>query len=138
MPGGKGQITGAEGNTFSSTNQPKNRRKSTKFLTQLLIKGLNGKKEIVISGFDVETGKPATIRVPMPTRENIIQALLRKAAKGDVTAVKEIFDRVEGRTKQPVELTGKDGQPIQTENNSVVIYLPSNKRGPVITDETGN
>lgn len=112
MPGGKGNITHADSVPFSSTNQPKNRRKSTKFLTELLTKGLQGKAEIVIEGIDTETGKKTKIRVPMPTKNQIVQALLRKAAKGDTIAIKEVFDRIEGRVRQPIGFTDSEGQDI--------------------------
>lgn len=115
MPGGNGNISGKDGNTFSSTNQPKNRRKSTKFLTDLLTKELKGKTEIMISGFDPETGKPTKIKVPMPTKQNIVQALLRQAAKGNVHAIKEVWDRIEGKTIQPVQLSGDKENPIPIE-----------------------
>jgi hypothetical protein len=104
MPGGKGNIKGYEGNTFSKDNQPTNRRKSTKFLTDLLTKELDGKKEILIEGIDPDTGQPRKIKVPMPTKETIVQALLRKAGKGDMLAIKEVFDRIEGKAPQALDL----------------------------------
>jgi hypothetical protein len=110
MPGGNKNITAADGKPFSATNQPKNRRKSTKFLTDLLTKELKGKTEIIIAGFDPETGKPAKIKVPMPTRQNIVQALLRQASKGNIHAIREVFDRVEGKVSQSMELTGAGGK----------------------------
>ena len=112
MPGGFKNISGNDGNKFSSENQPTNRRKSTKFLTDLLTKELHGKEEITIKGVDVETGKPATIRITMPTKRNIVQALLKKACSGDVPAIKEIFDRLEGKAPQALELSGKEGGPV--------------------------
>ncbi len=42
-----------------------------------------------------------------------ILALLRKATMGDIPAIKEIFDRHYGKLSDKVELTGKDGQPLQ-------------------------
>lgn len=115
MPGGYKNIGPSDGKLFSSESQPKNRRKSTKFLTDLLTKELKGKNEIIISGFDPETGKPTKIKVPMPTKQNIVQALLRQAAKGNVNAIKEVWDRIEGKTIQPVQLSGDKENPIQTE-----------------------
>lgn len=89
-----------------------NGRKPTKFLTQLLIKELKGKKEIEIEGYEINTGAKTKIKVPLPTKQTIIQALLRQAAKGNVNAIKEVLDRVEGKTLQPVGLQDKDGNDI--------------------------
>ena len=105
MPGGRNNINGEDGIQFSKTNQPKNRRKSTKFLTDLLTKELKGKKEITIEGINPETGLLTKVIVNKPTREQIIQALLRQASKGNILAIKEIFDRTEGKTKQEVGLS---------------------------------
>ena len=94
---------------FTSSNQPVNRRGPTKILTEMLLKDLNSKKEIIIEGFDVLTGERRKIRVPVPTKAIITRALLNKAAKGDVYAIKEVFDRVEGRPKQDLDIT-TDGE----------------------------
>lgn len=97
MPGGKGNITPADGRQFSKDYQPKNRRTSTKILSDLLLKNLESKKEVVMTGVDVETGEKRRFKVVSPTKDMIILALLQKAAKGDVSALREIFDRVEGK-----------------------------------------
>jgi len=47
----------------------------------------------------------------MPTREVIVQALLRQAAKGNMIAIKEVFDRIEGKAPQP--LVGGEGGAIE-------------------------
>lgn len=106
---GYGEINYKDGKQFSKDYQPKNRRKSTKFLTELLTKNLKVKKEIEIEGTDVVTGAKVRIKVPMPTKDVIVQALIRKAAKGDVIAIKEIFDRTEGRVAQGIELANNEG-----------------------------
>jgi len=107
MPGGYKNITGAEGNKFSSTNQPKsNGRKPTKILTALLNRQLQAKKDITVQGIDVVTGKKTTVKIPMPTKDIIIGALLREAAKGNMNAIREVFDRMEGKAVQPMETTG--------------------------------
>jgi hypothetical protein len=58
---------------------------------------LESKSDIIISGIDTKTGKPGIIRVPRTTREDIIEALIKKACKGNISAIKEIFNRVEGK-----------------------------------------
>jgi len=42
--------------------------------------------------------------------EPIIAVLIEKAVKGDIPAIKELFDRGFGRPTQAVEMTGKDGR----------------------------
>lgn len=42
-----------------------------------------------------------------------ILALLHKATRGDIPAIKEVLDRQFGKLSDKVELTGKDGQPLQ-------------------------
>jgi hypothetical protein len=91
---------------------PNRGRKPTKFLTELLTKELKSKKDIEIEGFDVNTGEKTRIRVPAPTKEIIVQALLRQAAKGNMVAIKEVFDRTEGKSLQPVGLQDHDGNSV--------------------------
>lgn len=113
MPGGRGNINGNDGKLFSSEHQPDNYRKPTKFLTELLIKELNSEEEIIIEGIDTITGKSTKVRVPMPTQRQVVQALLRQAKKGNVNAVREVYDRVEGKAPQPLEHSGPGGSPLQ-------------------------
>ena len=42
-----------------------------------------------------------------------ILALLHKATRGDIPAIKEVFDRHYGKLSDKVELTGKDGAPLE-------------------------
>jgi hypothetical protein len=44
--------------------------------------------------------------------EKACEAMLEKAEDGDVTAFREIADRLDGKPKQQTELSGPDGQPI--------------------------
>jgi ribosomal protein L18E len=39
----------------------------------------------------------------------LIRALMDKAESGDVSALKELADRVEGKSVQPIEGTAEDG-----------------------------
>ncbi len=39
----------------------------------------------------------------------IVEALLSKAEEGDISAIKEVFDRMEGKAVAKQELTGADG-----------------------------
>lgn len=49
--------------------------------------------------------------------DSIVLALLAKARKGDVGAAKEILDRYYGKQADKMELTGKDGQPLEIEHS---------------------
>ncbi len=112
MPGGKANIQSNDGTPFTAENQPKNRRKSTKFLTDLLTKNLKIKKDIEIEGYDIVTGAKIKIRVPMPNRDVIVQALLRQAAKGNTIAIGMVWDRIEGKAKETVVHQGDPELPV--------------------------
>ena len=43
-------------------------------------------------------------------------ALIAKARSGDIPAIKEFADRLDGKVPQSTEITGADGGPIQTED----------------------
>lgn len=49
--------------------------------------------------------------------DSIVLALLSKARKGDVPAAKEILDRYYGKEAEKVELTGRDGKPLEIEHS---------------------
>lgn len=48
----------------------------------------------------------------------IAEALLKEALKGNVAAIKELGDRLDGKAKQAIEMTGADREPIDV--NSLV------------------
>jgi len=50
----------------------------------------------------------------------LADALVNRALKGDVGALKEIGDRLDGRSVQGVELGGPDGGPVQVEDVSLI------------------
>lgn len=51
------------------------------------------------------------------TAEWIIQALISKAGKGDIQAIREIMDRMEGKATQRTEITGADGSAIEVKKS---------------------
>lgn len=53
--------------------------------------------------------------------DRIAEALISAAAEGNVQAMKEIGDRLDGRVSQQVEMTGANGGPVQTQ--AVVHYV---------------
>lgn len=77
------------------SGNPGGRPKRDKFITQQLIAAL---KEV-----DETTGGTKLRR--------IVNALLAKAAEGDVPAVREVLDRVEGKVPQAIE-GGDEDNPI--------------------------
>ena len=56
------------------------------------------------------------LRVENTVLDGIIAALISKGKDGDIPAIKEIFDRYVGKTKSVVEVSGKDGEPLQVEH----------------------
>ena len=104
MPAGYSNITPGDGQQFSKGYQPKNRRTSTKPLTDLLLKELSKKDEIIVSGFDVITGKLHKVRVAMPSKRAIVAKLCRLAQGGNVPAIALIMDRTDGKVAQPVDM----------------------------------
>lgn len=50
--------------------------------------------------------------------ENIANKLLEEAEGGNMVAIKEVFDRLDGRAVQATELSGPEGGPIETTGTS--------------------
>jgi hypothetical protein len=50
--------------------------------------------------------------------EAIARALVRKAKRGDLRAIQLTAERVQGKPKQAMELSGVDGEPMRFENMS--------------------
>jgi hypothetical protein len=50
--------------------------------------------------------------------ENIALKLLQEAEDGNMVAIKEVFDRLDGRAVQATELSGPEGGPIETSGTS--------------------
>lgn len=59
-----------------------------------------------------ETLRRVAAQNPAKLRE-IAEALYEKAAQGDVGAIKEIGDRLDGKAAQALQLMGEDGGPVQ-------------------------
>jgi len=45
--------------------------------------------------------------------DRVVLSMLNKACGGDMPAIKEVFDRYYGKMSDKVELTGKDGAPLE-------------------------
>lgn len=82
------------------------------FLTQALISQLN---ELEKKG-DVYKNRPKFAR--------IVDKMIAMAITGNGFIIKEIFDRVQGRAKQAIELGGPDGDHIRVETITRTIIHP--------------
>lgn len=73
------------------------------------------KKDWTWAGLLVEEAEKIDDTDPEKTRKvkhAVVQAIVKKAAAGDVAAFKEIADRIDGKVPQGLEHTGEDGGPI--------------------------
>lgn len=55
-----------------------------------------------------------------------------------IAAAKELLDRGYGKSTQAVELTGADGQPIETNTHLTVEFVKANNDDPVPSETTGS
>lgn len=98
-------------------NAALNRSKAgVKSLTSLLALKLDDPKEVVVEGTLVSVtanrrvalkGDKVKIRLKLANREAIVNAILAMAADGDIRAISEIWDRVEGKSVQKVDVNAK-------------------------------
>lgn len=58
--------------------------------------------------------------------EKVADALILKACDGDVSAIKEIGDRLDGKPKQQTEISGPDGGAFQFQKIERVVTDPKN------------
>lgn len=92
---------------FSENNQPtedarKKGQGRRRLMTDAIILALNREVD------SIDAGKP-TRRLAI-----IVEQLVKKAEGGDLAAIKEVIDRVEGRATQALkhEVSGNDGGPV--------------------------
>lgn len=78
--------------------------------------------------FKIRTDHPLTKKtnVEMTVAERLMLAVIVKGANGDVPALREIWDRIEGKVAQP--LSGPNGSPLLIESTQNV---------EAVTDEVG-
>jgi len=60
--------------------------------------------------------------------EEIAQALIREAKSGNIAAIKEVFDRAEGKSPINLDVGGKDGEPM------LITFSFNNSNTRLITD----
>ena len=85
------------------TLNPHGRPKGSRSLATILREMLETDIDVVVEGK----------KERKQMQEVIIRKLLKKASEGDIRAITEIFDRVEGKAKQHTDIT-TDGEPINT------------------------
>jgi hypothetical protein len=59
-----------------------------------------------------ETLKRRLIQEEAQRANRVVEALLRKAEDGDVSAIKEVFDRSDGKVMQENKISGDSDQPL--------------------------
>ena len=85
---------------FSSTNQPSTEAKRRGWTFKQTMERLLSQDDVPLGTND---------RVPM--HERVVRAHIKRAAvDGDMPAIKELYDRVDGKLTDKVEATGKDGK----------------------------
>jgi hypothetical protein len=126
MPGGKSNIRGTDGNTFSSTNQPANRGRKPKVFTQLSKdwqeRGIERATPAVVQeAFEYILGLPLLdvkdLAGKADDEDNNVPMAVRLAAKEllgkrAIEIFKEMLDRAHGKSMQRQELSGQDGAPL--------------------------
>ena len=84
----------------------------------------NGKKGGRPKGshtIQAEKAKAELIKTYIANIQPINEALINKAKEGDIQAIKELHDRVYGRSINPVELSGKNGGAIEISGVEIAI-----------------
>lgn len=57
--------------------------------------------------------------------EALAKVLFSKAGKGDLKAIDMIMDRIDGKPRQAVELSGDENKPVVSEVRRVIVDKPS-------------
>ncbi len=98
-PGQSGNPNGRPPGTFGLTN----------ILRETINNGLNFQIYTgeLINEKNEPTGKTVRIRVQHPTGKAIASKVLKMAAKGNMRAIEFVFDRLEGKQTQPIEVENK-------------------------------
>jgi hypothetical protein len=137
MPGGRGKLTGADGNTFSSTNQPANRGRKPKVFTQLSrewqARGIErATSHAIAEAFEYLLALPLedvkAIAGKADDPGNDMPMAVRLAAKEllgkrSLDIFKEMLDRAHGRPRQAIEHSGPDGGGIEVKK-TIIWELP--------------
>lgn len=91
---------------FSSTNQPTTEAKKRGWTFRQTMERVLAQDEPALGVND-----------KVPLHERIVRAHVAKALEGDMPAVKELYDRVDGKVTDKTEISGPDGGPIETKSD---------------------
>lgn len=91
---------------FSSTNQPSTEAKKRGWTFRQTMERVLAQENPALGVND---------RVPL--HERIVRAHISKALDGDMPAVKELYDRVDGKVSDKHELSGPEGKPIEVKSD---------------------
>ena len=143
MPGGKGKITGSDGNTFSSENQPAHRGRKPKVFSELAAeykeRGIEkATPEAVKEAFEYLFALPDDeiqgisngIKPDYPVLIVICaKQMTDKRTMGKV--LETMLDRAHGKPKQAMEHTGKDGETLIPQQTTVLEIKYRGENGPI-------
>jgi hypothetical protein len=80
----------------------------------------------------------ATDETNIPKLHRLANALLDKALEGDVAAIKEVMDRVEGKVPQPMSGDPDNPLVIQHVTRTIVHADPNQRSNPIAIADAGN
>ena len=115
---------------FSTEYQPTNRGRKPGTSLSTYLKEFGEAEHIEYTIKVHENGKERVLEGELSSpKENLYTALAailwRKALTGDLAAIREITDRTEGKAVSRTEISGKDGDSLET---NTIIYIPDNGR----------
>lgn len=120
-----------EGNRFSSENQPENRGRKKKSVSEFLREyGEGNRIEFEIKVFKDGAKKPkiqkGVIESETSINELMAVTIIKNAIQGDNKAITTYLDRTEGKVRQDLQVGGDPDNPAFTQ--VVTFQLPDNKR----------
>ena len=107
MPGGHKNIRGTDGNTFSSTNQPKNRGRKPSIKKQLLELMESEGKLIIEAKNVININEDGSIIIKVPTEMQLAMKLkqwaMSKRGTDSIKAIQMIMEQIDGKPKQEID-----------------------------------
>lgn len=101
----RGMHPNSQNNIKNNKNHP-GRPKKEHSITNLIREMLDQEAQYIA---------PGALPTDKTWRQLIARAILRKASDGDVSMIRELLDRLEGKVVQPVG--GENGEPIKVEHD---------------------
>ena len=124
-------VEAGKSTQFSSENQPENRGRKAKTVSEFLKEyGEGNKIEFEIKVFKDGLKKPkvqkGTIESETSINELMAVTIIKNAIQGDNKAMTTYLERTEGRVTQNLKHSGDPDNPVTTQ--TVIFELPDNKR----------